>query len=183
MSPIVFLGIASPNKRPTLFDVFRRKGSDGSKKEKDVVKVAGSDRDSTSSAGSGGIMNSMKQAIMSGKSAEAPESNSKKAVKDGSAHPHAGSDARVRLRNVSALRNSDYRLSSVLSHRDGCKTIRRRPFADAQGDGSLQASLQLSSLRGGQAQSGEFSVPLCNFSKHRATSSSRVPHNLLVQVD
>lgn len=60
------------------------------------MKVAGSDRDSTSSAGSGGIMNSMKQAIMSGKSAEAPENNSKKAVKDGSAHPHAGSDARVR---------------------------------------------------------------------------------------
>lgn len=88
---VIVLGIASPNKRPTLFDVFRRKGSDG--KSKEVAKVAGSD--STSSAGSGGIMNSMKAAIMSGKSAEAPESNSKKAVKDGSAHPHAGSDARV----------------------------------------------------------------------------------------
>lgn len=109
MSLIVFLGIASPNKRPTLFDVFRRKGSDGSKKEKDVMKVAGSDRDSTSSAGSGGIMNSMKQAIMSGKSAEAPESNSKKAVKDGSAHPHAGSDARVRFLDILIVRNSDYR--------------------------------------------------------------------------
>lgn len=107
MSLIVFLGIASPNKRPTLFDVFRRKGSDGSKK--DAVKVAGSDRDSTSSAGSGGIMNSMKQAIMSGKSAEAPESNSKKAVKDGSAHPHAGSDARVRFQNLPTPRHSDCR--------------------------------------------------------------------------
>lgn len=42
-------------------------------------------------------MNSMKAAIMSGKSAEAPEPSSKKAVKDGSAHPHAGSDARVRV--------------------------------------------------------------------------------------
>lgn len=43
-------------------------------------------------------MNSMKAAIYSGKSAEAPEiKTSKKAVKDGSAHPHAGSgsDARV----------------------------------------------------------------------------------------
>lgn len=40
-------------------------------------------------------MNSVKQ-VMSGKAAEAPESGSKKAVKDGSAHPHAGSDARVR---------------------------------------------------------------------------------------
>ena len=76
--------------------MFRRKGSDG-KKEKEVVKIVVSDRDSTSSAGSGGIMNSMKQAIMSGKSAEAPEPGSKKAVKDGSAHPHAGSDARVRI--------------------------------------------------------------------------------------
>jgi hypothetical protein len=87
-------GIASPNKRPTLFDVFRRKGSDA-KKEKEVAK--GSDRDSTSSAGSGGIMNSMKAVIKSGRAAEAPEPSSNKAVKDGSAHPHAGSDARVKF--------------------------------------------------------------------------------------
>lgn len=41
-------------------------------------------------------MNTMKAAISSGKSAEAPEiKTTKKAVKDGSAHPHAGSDARV----------------------------------------------------------------------------------------
>jgi hypothetical protein len=41
----------------------------------------------------------MKAAINSGKAAEAPEikPNNKKAVKDGSAHPHAGSDARVNL--------------------------------------------------------------------------------------
>lgn len=58
-----------------------------------MIKVTGSD--SASSAGSGGIMNSVKQVMMSGKAAEAPESGSKKAVKDGSAHPHAGSDARV----------------------------------------------------------------------------------------
>lgn len=90
----LFLGIASPNKRPTLFDVFRRKGSDG-KKEKEPSKGSSSDKDSVSS-GSGGIMNSMKAAISSGKSAEAPELKpNKKAVKDGSAHPHAGSDARV----------------------------------------------------------------------------------------
>lgn len=37
-------------------------------------------------------MNSMKAAIYSGRSAEAPEIKTKK---DGSAHPHAGSDARV----------------------------------------------------------------------------------------
>jgi hypothetical protein len=88
---LMFSGIASPNKRPTLFDVFRRKGSDG-KKEKESGKVTGSE--SNSSAGSGGIMSSVKQVIT--KSAEAPEPGSKKAVKDGSAHPHAGSDARVR---------------------------------------------------------------------------------------
>lgn len=40
-------------------------------------------------------MSSVKQ-VMTGKAAEAPEPGSKKAVKDGSAHPHAGSDARVR---------------------------------------------------------------------------------------
>lgn len=49
-----------------------------------------------SSNSGGGIMNSMKAAIYSGKSAEAPEIKTKK-VKDGSAHPHAGSDARVRM--------------------------------------------------------------------------------------
>lgn len=93
-------GIASPNKRPTLFDVFRRKGSDA-KKEKEIVK-GNSDRDSTSSAGSGGIMNSMKAVIKSGgqRAAEAPEPSSNKAVKDGSAHPHAGSDARVNLFSI-----------------------------------------------------------------------------------
>lgn len=44
------------------------------------------------SSGSGGIMNSMKAAMYSGRAAEAPEMKTKK---DGSAHPHAGSDARV----------------------------------------------------------------------------------------
>lgn len=79
--------------------MFRRKGSEG-KKDKESAKAAGSDRESTtSSTGSGGIMNSMKQAIMK-PSAEAPENSSKKAVKDGSAHPHAGSDARVRALHI-----------------------------------------------------------------------------------
>lgn len=106
-------GIASPNKRPTLFDVFRRKGSDG-KREKETVKIVASDRDSNSSAGSGGIMNSVKQVIMSGKSSEAPEQASKKAVKDGSAHPHAGSDARVmRLKLMKSL--TTLNLKSVCS--------------------------------------------------------------------
>lgn len=108
------LGIASPNKRPTLFDVFRRKGSDG-KKEREAVKVANSDRESTSSAGSGGIVNSVKAVIM--KSSEAPERDSKKAVKDGSAHPHAGSDARVSLDGlIRVVQSSSFRfLSSIIT--------------------------------------------------------------------
>lgn len=82
--------------------MFRRKGSDA---KKETPK--GSDRDSTSSAGSGGIMNSMKAVInKGGRAVEAPESSSNKAVKDGSAHPHAGSDARVRSYDI----ENDYEL-------------------------------------------------------------------------
>lgn len=97
-----FLGIASPNKRPTLFDVFRqRKGSDA--KKRDPPKSAGSDRDSNSSAsgGSGGIVQSMKAAIQHTVGSTRPEATVgvKKAVKDGSAHPHAGSDAQVSSRS------------------------------------------------------------------------------------
>ncbi|CRK97158.1 CLUMA_CG010554, isoform A [Clunio marinus] len=108
-------GIASPNKRPTLFDVFRRKGSDG-KRDKEP-KIAASDRDSSSgSGGSGGIMNSMK-AVIGGKAAEAPEPSSKKAVKDGSAHPHAGSDARY-YHTVTAVRRADVSRSPMLKVMD-----------------------------------------------------------------
>ena len=73
--------------------MFRRKGSDTKKSEKEGSKASTSDKDSVSS-GSGGIMNSMKAAMYSGRAAEAPEMKTKK---DGSAHPHAGSDARVNL--------------------------------------------------------------------------------------
>lgn len=145
----IILGIASPNKRPTLFDVFRRKGSDG-KKEKEAVKaIATSDRESNSSAGSGGIMNSMKAAIMSGKSAEAPEPSSKKAVKDGSAHPHAGSDARVRNFNFKFFSMQWLKTCyiSVLSHSNGCSPSRCFKVTDAQSNGSLQTSLKLCSFR------------------------------------
>lgn len=103
---MLFVGIASPNKRPTLFDVFRRKGSDG-KKDKEA-KSSGSDKDSVSSGS--GIMNSMKAAIYSGKAAEAPEGKPKKVVKDGSAHPHAGSDARVRKSSILWTLHENYLL-------------------------------------------------------------------------
>lgn len=105
-------GIASPNRRPTIFDVFRpRTKSDG--KKKDIGKQFGSDRDNSSSggsgsahSGSGGIMQSMKTVVQntighgsssSSKHATATTGTSASASKfrDGSAHPHAGSDAQV----------------------------------------------------------------------------------------
>lgn len=92
-------GIASPSRRPTIFDVFRpRRGSDPKKKDKDGSKSSGSDKDSYSGStggGSGGIMHSMKQAIIGHKE---PSASGKTKVKDGSAHPHAGSHAQVRQR-------------------------------------------------------------------------------------
>jgi hypothetical protein len=121
--------------------VFRRKGSDG-KKEKETVKSTAPDRDSNSSAGSGGIMSSVKQVIMSGKSSEAPERDSKKAVKDGSAHPHAGSDARyyhtVTASNAPHLQSRSpmlkvmdlfrHRSNSAVSEADKRKAVSKKPF-------------------------------------------------------
>uniref|UniRef100_A0A2M3Z0U3 Uncharacterized protein n=1 Tax=Anopheles braziliensis TaxID=58242 RepID=A0A2M3Z0U3_9DIPT len=120
-------GIASPNRRPTIFDVFRpRKGSD-SKKKKDDGSRSGSDKDSTgmggsgpisTSSGAGGIMNSMKAALHVGgrhshhhqpaatatQASGATGATSK--VRDGSAHPHAGSDAQY-YHTVTAVRRAD----------------------------------------------------------------------------
>lgn len=110
-------GIASPNRRPTIFDVFRpRTKSDAKKKERDVGKQFGSDRDNSSGGsgsahgGSGGIMQSMKTAVQNtigghgsghhhkhgttGAAASGTSSSVSK-FRDGSAHPHAGSDAQV----------------------------------------------------------------------------------------
>ncbi|XP_058821714.1 uncharacterized protein LOC131683614 isoform X1 [Topomyia yanbarensis] len=110
-------GIASPNRRPTIFDVFRtRKGSD-SKKKKDDSSKSGSDKESSSGSGtiggSGGIMNSMKAALHvggrhshhTGATTTQPASVSAK-VRDGSAHPHAGSDAQY-YHTVTAVRRAD----------------------------------------------------------------------------
>uniref|UniRef100_A0A2M4CIE8 Putative 5'-amp-activated protein kinase gamma subunit n=1 Tax=Anopheles darlingi TaxID=43151 RepID=A0A2M4CIE8_ANODA len=120
-------GIASPNRRPTIFDVFRpRKGSD-SKKKKDDGSRSGSDKDSTgmggsgpisTSSGAGGIMNSMKAALHVGgrhshhhqpaaTGAQASGSGAATSkVRDGSAHPHAGSDAQY-YHTVTAVRRAD----------------------------------------------------------------------------
>ncbi|XP_053694510.1 uncharacterized protein LOC128742240 isoform X2 [Sabethes cyaneus] len=109
-------GIASPNRRPTIFDVFRtRKGSD-SKKKKDDSSKSSSDKDSTNGSGtlggSGGLMNSMKAALHvggrhshhTGASGQPTSVNAK--VRDGSAHPHAGSDAQY-YHTVTAVRRAD----------------------------------------------------------------------------
>lgn len=111
-------GIASPNRRPTIFDVFRtRKGSD-SKKKKDDSSKSSSDKESTSGSGtigggSGGIMNSMKAALHVGgrhshqaTTTAAPVSTATAKVRDGSAHPHAGSDAQY-YHTVTAVRRAD----------------------------------------------------------------------------
>lgn len=105
-------GIASPSRRPTIFDVFRpsRKG-----RERDAAKSSGSsDKDniSTSSNQSGGgagghhsIVQSVKQVVQqavgtggggaAGSSGSSAHKTSASKYKDGSAHPHAGSDAQV----------------------------------------------------------------------------------------
>ncbi|XP_055644846.1 uncharacterized protein LOC129780523 [Toxorhynchites rutilus septentrionalis] len=111
-------GIASPNRRPTIFDVFRtRKGSD-SKKKKDDSSKSGSDKDSSSGSGtitasSGGIMNSMKAALHVGSrhshhtgTGGTQTASGDTKVRDGSAHLHAGSDAQY-YHTVTAVRRAD----------------------------------------------------------------------------
>lgn len=121
-------GIASPNRRPTIFDVFRQRAKSDVKKQKDkilldpVVPTKGPERDSSSTSsthsghsgggsggGGGGIMNSMKVAMQNtgligghhhrhpAVTVTAAENNTsaKTKYKDGSAHPHQGSDAQV----------------------------------------------------------------------------------------
>ncbi|XP_058062462.1 uncharacterized protein LOC131212565 [Anopheles bellator] len=122
-------GIASPNRRPTIFDVFRqRKGSDSKKKKSDDGSRSGSDKDSTGMGGSGpistasggGIMNSMMAALHVGGRHNHPQqqqqpqpaagaaaaSGAGTKVRDGSAHPHAGSDAQY-YHTVTAVRRAD----------------------------------------------------------------------------
>lgn len=96
-------GIASPNRRPTIFDVFRpRAKSDTKKKEKDnrsgPTSVANSDRDNSSTGSgqsSGGIMQTMKTAMQNTGLIGHRQSSTVGKFRDGSAHPHQGSDAQV----------------------------------------------------------------------------------------
>lgn len=95
---MIFIGTASPNKRPTIFDVFRpRTKSDAKRKLDPVAKLSGSEKDNSSGgsthSGSGGIMHQMKAAVQNTIGHKHTAGAAK--LKDGSAHPHAGSDAEV----------------------------------------------------------------------------------------
>lgn len=113
-------GIASPNRRPTIFDVFRpRSKSDAKRKERELAKAHSNEKDSHSASGSsthsgsGGIMHSMKAAMqhtMGTKSSDSKSSSTSKS-RDGSAHPHGGSDAQV-------ICNNENQTSSNLCHND-----------------------------------------------------------------
>ncbi|XP_065372506.1 uncharacterized protein SNF4Agamma isoform X2 [Calliphora vicina] len=137
-------GIASPNRRPTIFDVFRQRAKSDAKKQKmllDPLSAAaaatGNEMGSASSthsasggsgggvagAGAGtGVMNSMKVALQNSgliggghhqkqhpavtiTTADGSTSVKNK-YKDGSAHPHQGSDAHY-YHTVTAVRRAD----------------------------------------------------------------------------
>ncbi|XP_061393884.1 uncharacterized protein LOC133329425, partial [Musca vetustissima] len=134
-------GIASPNRRPTIFDVFRPRAKSDAKKQKlllDPLSAAaaatGNEMGSASSThssgggagggtGGGGVMNSMKVALQNSgligggshhhkqhpavtiTSADGTTSVKNK-YKDGSAHPHQGSDAQY-YHTVTAVRRAD----------------------------------------------------------------------------
>lgn len=92
----MYAGTASPNKRPTIFDVFRpRSKSDAKKKERELAKAISTEHSgSSSSTHSGsGIMHSMKAAMQHTMGTRSDGKT--KSTKDGSAHPHGGSDAQV----------------------------------------------------------------------------------------
>lgn len=129
-------GIASPNRRPTIFDVFRPRAKSDARKKMllDPLSAAaaatGNEMGSASSThsasgGSGGggggtgVMNSMKVALQnsgligSGHSQKqhpavtittAEGTSVKNKYKDGSAHPHQGSDAHVGFVTCSNLK-------------------------------------------------------------------------------
>lgn len=174
-------GIASPNRRPTIFDVFRpRKGSD-SKKKKDDGSRSGSDKDSTgmgsgpisTSSGAGGIMSSMKAALHvggrhnhhsqqpTGGAGAAAGSGASSKVRDGSAHPHAGSDAQY-YHTVTAVRRADAgkspmtKMMDIFRHRSNSavsEADKRKAKAAAQHQQQLAA--QTAHMRRASAELAE----------------------------
>ncbi|XP_073836041.1 SNF4/AMP-activated protein kinase gamma subunit isoform X1 [Musca autumnalis] len=136
-------GIASPNRRPTIFDVFRPRAKSDAKRQKNqllldplsaAAAATGNEMGSASSThssggggatgggSSGGVMNSMKVALQNsgligggGSHKQHPAvtitsadgtTSVKNKYKDGSAHPHQGSDAQY-YHTVTAVRRAD----------------------------------------------------------------------------
>lgn len=114
-------GIASPNRRPTIFDVFRpRSKSDAKRKERELAKAQLADKDSSASGSSThsgtGIMHSMKAAVQNTIGQKSSDSKSSK-YRDGSAHPHGGSDAQY-YHTVTAVRRLDHAKSPMTKMMD-----------------------------------------------------------------
>lgn len=114
-------GIASPSRRPTIFDVFRpRSKSDAKKKERELAKAQSADKDSNASGSSthsgSGIMHSMKAAMQHTIGTKSSDSKSSK-YRDGSAHPHGGSDAQY-YHTVTAVRRLDHAKSPMTKMMD-----------------------------------------------------------------
>ncbi|XP_031632744.1 uncharacterized protein LOC116346695 isoform X2 [Contarinia nasturtii] len=113
-------GIASPNRRPTIFDVFRpRSKSDAKRKERELAKAQSADKDSSASGSSthsgSGIMHSMKAAMQHTIGTKSDSKTSK--YRDGSAHPHGGSDAQY-YHTVTAVRRLDHAKSPMTKMMD-----------------------------------------------------------------
>lgn len=114
-------GIASPNRRPTIFDVFRpRSKSDAKRKaERELAKAQSADKDSSASGSSthsgSGIMHSMKAAMQHTIGTKSDSKSSK--YRDGSAHPHGGSDAQY-YHTVTAVRRLDHAKSPMTKMMD-----------------------------------------------------------------
>lgn len=118
-------GIASPNRRPTIFDVFRpRSKSDAKRKERELAKAQTIEKDSSASGSSThsgtGIMHSMKAAVQNtigSHHQKSSESKSSSKYRDGSAHPHGGSDAQY-YHTVTAVRRLDHAKSPMTKMMD-----------------------------------------------------------------
>lgn len=169
-------GIASPNRRPTIFDVFRPRAKSDAKKQKMLLDPlsaaavasgnemgsASSTHSATGGTGGTGVMNSMKVALQNSgliggghhqkqqqqhpavTITTAEGTSVKNKYKDGSAHPHQGSDAHVSVKYFFELFVANINRFSVicvefsfpvLSYSHCGAKSRCHPFAHDQGDG------------------------------------------------
>lgn len=114
-------GIASPNRRPTIFDVFRPRSKSDAKRKERELKAQAIDKDSSASGSSThsgtGIMHSMKAAVQNTIGQKSHESKSSSKYRDGSAHPHGGSDAQY-YHTVTAVRRLDHAKSPMTKMMD-----------------------------------------------------------------